>query len=60
MSLARIKLSRFQQKKLQSLKQTMQRTQKFSDFLAVINFIHNPDMISAHVGKVMVHVEKKD
>ena len=60
MSFARIKLSRFQQKKLRSLKKTMQRTQKFSDFLAVINFIHSPDMVSTHVGEVIVHAEEKD
>ena len=35
----------------------MQRTQKFSDFLAVINFIHNPDMVSTHVGEVIVREE---
>ena len=60
MSLARTKLSRLQQRKLKSLKQTMQRTNKFSDFLAVLNFINNPDMVRMHVGEVIVHAEKKN
>jgi len=38
----------------------MQRTNKFSDFLAVLNFINNPDMVRMHVGEVIVHAEKKN
>ena len=41
-------------------KQDFVQTHKFSDFLAVINFIHNPDMVTTHVGEVIVHAEEKD
>ena len=57
MSLEKQKLSRYQQK-LKSLKTKAQQTNRFSDFLAVLNFINNHSYVSTHIGEVKVETEK--
>ena len=34
------------------------KTNKFSDFLAVLNFINNDEYIKAHVGEVKINAKK--
>ena len=58
MNLARKKLSRLQQTKLKSLKTKYQKTNRFTDFLAVLNFIDSIGHISTHVGEVKVNAEE--
>jgi hypothetical protein len=57
MSLVKQKLSKYQLK-LKSLKTKAQKTNKFSDFLAVLNFINNNSYVSTHIGEVKVETEK--
>ena len=38
-----------------------EKTKKFKDFLAVLNFVHmNKSFISTHVGEVKVDVEEEN
>ena len=57
MSLVKRKLSRYQQT-LKTLKSKADKTKKFSDFLAVLNFINNRSFVSTHVGEVKVETEE--
>ena len=57
MSLVKQKLSRYQQT-LKTLKSKADKTKKFSDFLAVLNFINNSSFVSTHVGEVKVETEE--
>jgi hypothetical protein len=43
---------------LKSLMTKAKQTSKFSDFLAVLNFINNTSPVKVKVGKVKINAEK--